>query len=224
MPMKMMKKLTCALAAASMLVLNAGFKSEDFSLAALKNYTREFKSTSIGACSNSSTKTYEDYRGITSTGSAQYQYIHNHMTVDDATGFLYDEDGFIGVAMGYQFGEIGSRYYIVLDTDIIIPVVKVDAKASQDAPDGCSASGDASVIEFVIDADKAGAYFGQGATGLASQGNFNNYSCLKGRIEDIEKVSDQKLEDGVIYHDSVSAGPAKGDENSDNVRMVQGGY
>ena len=222
--MKILKKITCVLSAAAILVLNAGFKSEDFSLDSFKNYTREFKSTSIGACSNSSTKTYEDYRLITSTGSAQYQYIHNHMTVADTTGFLYDEEGFVGVAMGYSFGEIGTRYYIVLDTGTIIPVVKVDAKASVDATDGCSANADASVIEFVIDSDKAKDYFGQGPSGLAAQGNLNNYSALNGHIKDIELVSDEKLESGVIYQDTQTADPSKGDEDSDNIKLVQGGY
>ncbi len=222
--MKILKKLTCVLSAAAMLVLNAGFTADDFSVDSFKNYTREFKSTSIGACSSSSTKTYEDYRMITSTGSAQYQYIHNRMTVDDESGLLYDEEGFVGVAMGYNFGAIGTRYYIVLDTGIIIPVVKVDAKAEVDAPNGCSASADASVIEFVIDSDRAKEYFGQGATGLASQGNLNNYDSLRGNIKDIELVSDEKLESGVIYQDTQTALPLKGDEDSDNIKLVEGGY
>ena len=145
----------CALAGAAILTCTSGFTQGEFSLAKLKNYKKEFKSVSIGACSTSSTKTYEDYRMITSVGSAQYQYIHNHCTVDEKTGFLIDEEGFMGVAMGYAFGEIGSRYYIELDTGITIPVVKVDAKASEHAPNGCSAASDASVIEFVIDTDRA---------------------------------------------------------------------
>lgn len=157
---KIFKKMTCAIAALSLLLLTtSGFKLEEFSLSQLKNYEREFKSQSIGACNTSSTKTYEDYRMITSTGSRQYQHIKNHMTVDPTTGFLLDEDGFIGVALGYLFGEIGTRYYIVLDTGIILPVVKIDAKASVDATDGCSANLNASVIEFVIDSDVAYDYF-----------------------------------------------------------------
>ncbi len=212
-----------ALAGAAILTCTSGFTQGEFSLAKLKNYKKEFKSVSIGACSTSSTKTYEDYRLITSVGSAQYQYIHNHCTVDEKTGFLIDEEGFMGVAMGYAFGEIGSRYYIELDTGITIPVVKVDAKASEHAPNGCSAASDASVIEFVIDADRATAYFG-GANGLASSGNFNNYKYLKGSISDIERVTDERIETGIFYFFSLDQDQMKSTEEYDHVRMVEGGF
>lgn len=213
----------CALAGAAILTCTSGFTQGEFSLAKLKNYKKEFKSVSIGACSTSSTKTYEDYRLITSVGSAQYQYIHNHCTVDEKTGFLIDEEGFMGVAMGYAFGEIGSRYYIELDTGITIPVVKVDAKASEHAPNGCSAASDASVIEFVIDTDRATAYFG-GANGLASSGNFNNYKYLKGSISDIERVTDERIETGIFYFFSLDQDQMKSTEEYDHVRMVEGGF
>ena len=83
---------SCALLSAVIWSATSGFTADQFSLSKLKNYKKEFKSVSIGACSTSSTKTYEDYRLITSVGSAQYQYIHNHCTVDEETGFLIDED------------------------------------------------------------------------------------------------------------------------------------
>lgn len=214
---------SCALLSAVIWSATSGFTADQFSLSKLKNYKKEFKSVSIGACSTSSTKTYEDYRLITSVGSAQYQYIHNHCTVDEETGFLIDEDGFMGVAMGFSFGAIGSRYYIELDSGITIPVVKVDAKAAEHASNGCSANSDASVIEFVIDTDKAMAYFG-GANGLASSGNFNNYKYLKGKIVDIEQVLDERIEDGVVYCFSLDADQPKRTEEYDQVRIVEGGF
>lgn len=204
------------------LFFSVGFSEGDFKLSELKDYTREYKSESIGACSTSSAKTYEDYRMITAVGSKQYQHIQNHMTVDETTGFLYDEDGFIGVALAYGFGEIGSRYYIVLDTGIIIPVVKIDAKASVDASNGCGANINNHVIEFVIDSDRAFAYFG-GGNGLASNGNFNNYDCLRGNIKDIERVLDEKIEEGIVYETSLSD-PLKAEVSLDSVTIVQGGY
>ena len=221
--MKRRHVFKCALISTVIWGMLSGFTADEFSLSKLKNYKKEFKSVSIGACSTSSTKTYEDYRLITSVGSAQYQYIHNHCTVDEETGFLIDEEGFMGVAMGYSFGEIGSRYYIELDTGITIPVVKVDAKAAEHAPNGCSASSDASVIEFVIDTEKAIAYFG-GANGLASSGNFNNYKYLKGSIRDIEQVLDEKIETGIVYCFRLDADQLKSTEEYDHVRIVQGGF
>ena len=214
---------TCALSGLTLLLTASGFAPEDFSLAKLKNYKKEFKSVSIGACSTSDIKTYEDYRMITSVGSAQYQYIHNHCTVDEETGFLLDEEGFIGVAMAFGFGEIGSRYYIELDTGITIPVVKVDAKSSAHASNGCSANSNGHVIEFVIDSDKAMAYFG-GANGLAASGNFNNYDCLNGSIRDIERVLDEKIETGIIYQEELEVEALKRTEEYDRVRLVEGGF
>ena len=219
--MKAMKLLRM-LGLAGVLVMSAGFESEDFSLVALKDYQKEFKSKSIGACATSSTKTYEDYRMITAPDSRQYWHIKNHMTVDEETGFLYDEDGFIGVALGYSFGEIGTRYYFILDSGIILPVVKIDAKAAVDASNGCSANLNASVLEFVIDSDKAAEYFG-GNNGYACNGNFNNYEYLEGSISDVELVLSEKLEEGVIYENSI-VDPLRKEEENDGIRMVKGGY
>lgn len=222
--MKTIKKILSALFVGVIYVTTAGFTKDDFSIEHFKNYKREFVSESIGACSTSSTKTYEDYRMITNTGSAQYKYIHEHMTVDKETGFLFDEDGFVGVAMGYQFGEIGSRYYVVLDTGNIIPVVKVDSKAAVHAENGCSANADASVIEFVIHEGISREYFGQGPTGLAAYGNFNNYEYLNGKIVDIEKVTDQKIEEGIVYDLKPKAAGHFIFEGFDDVTEFEGGY
>ena len=47
-----------------------------------------------------SAKTYMDYRAITDTSSAQYQFIHSDQIMICEDGFLRDDEGFIGVAMG----------------------------------------------------------------------------------------------------------------------------
>lgn len=176
-----------------------------------KNYQRVFKSVSIGACSTSAVKTYEDYRLITSIGSAQYQYIHNEMTVDQTSGLLYNKDGFIGAALGYGFGDIGSEYYFVLDTGIILPIVKVDSKAASATQNGCCASENSSVIEFVLDTDIAAGFF-SGVNGYISDGNLDHYPAFNGHIIEIQKVQDEKIEDGVIYEDIVPVMALKGDE------------
>ncbi len=220
--MKKIKNILKICFCSLVLFTNAGFKTDEFTFTAFKNYEREFKSQSFGACSSSSTKTYEDYRMITDPQSRQYRHIHEHMTVDPVSGFLYDEDGFIGVALGYQFGAIGTRYYIVLDTGIILPVVKIDAKAAVDATDGCSANLNASVIEFVIDSDVAYSFFG-GNNGYVNNGNYNNYEYFRGNILDFELVLDEKLEDGVIY-DEAPDEPENQKDYFEPEILVQGGY
>ena len=170
----------------------SGFTLNSFDFSILSNYTKQFEGTDFSSCKINSrnfgkNKTYEEYTLIDNVSSSQYRYIKSHMTVDPKSGFLFDEDGFIGVALGYNFGNIGARYYITLDTGIIIPVIKIDAKARIDASDGCQGNYADDVIEFVIDTDKAMKYFGS-SNGYASNGNFNNYKYLKGSIVKIESV------------------------------------
>ncbi len=221
--MKRLKKLSGLLVAAMIYVTSSGFTMEEFDIANFGNYEREFKSEGMNLGVLSSTKTYEDYRLLNMPASAQYQYIHNHCTVDDETGLLVDEDGFVGVAMGHYFGEIGSRYYVVLDTGNVIPVVKVDAKAAIHVPNGISATPESSVIEFVLHTEKAQEYFGQGPTGLASFGNFNNNEYLEGKIISIEKVSDERLEEGVVYEDANFI-HYEAMEEADDFVVVKGSY
>ena len=112
------------------------------------------------------------------------------MHIDRGTGLLYDGDGFIGVALGYSFGSIGSRYYFVLDSGITLPVVKIEEKDPKDASNGCTVDINGSVLEFVIDADRAADYFGTATNGLVLQGNFNNDPRFAGAISEIDRVLD----------------------------------
>ena len=173
------------------------FKSENkessFDIEDLYDYHKEFKSKEINVCARSGIKTYMDYRMTTVVASRQYQFMHNNMTVDKKTGFLYDKDGFIGVALGSYYGTIGDRFYFTLDSGIILPLVKVEEKADVDTDySGCYHLIDGSVIEFVIDSDYAGNYFYNNGNGLVLNGNYNNYWLFKGDIDKVEKVQDEK--------------------------------
>ena len=156
----------------------------------LRNYKKKLPCKEIEVCASSNGKTYEDYRMITDETSNQYNLIHNHLKVDSKTGFLYDRDGFLAVALGYQFGEVGSRYYFTLDTGTVLPLIKTDEKDPKDASDGCAVDINGTVIEFVIDSDRALHYFGTITNGLVMDGNFNNYEYLKGHIVKMERVTE----------------------------------
>ncbi|MFV0380077.1 MAG: hypothetical protein ACK5KQ_04545 [Anaerorhabdus sp.] len=203
-----MRKIILCLFLLCSFIFTTGFADmsddEDFNIESFNKYNKEFVSEAIEVCSSSATKTYMSYKAITSKRSKQYRFIDEHMKVDETTGLLIDEDGFIGVALGSSFGEIGTRYYFTLDSGAVLPLVKVDAKATVDAPNGCSHSKDASVIEFVIDTDIAKEYFGVSNNGYISQGNFNNNEYFNGEIEAIELVSDERLEEGVYYEEKVT--------------------
>lgn len=186
------KGIICLLLVLSFLFCT-GFTPEEFSIENLDEYEKEYIAEEVPACSYSSVKTYMPISTITSKSSRQYKFIEEHMTVDETTGLTYDEEGFIGVALGSVFGAIGTRYYITLDTGIILPVVKIDAKSDSHTIDGCYHANDKSVIEFVINRSLAEEFFGVGGNGLIRNGNLNNDERLKGRIEKVELVTDEKV-------------------------------
>ncbi len=171
-----------------LLVLNVLLTPPGINLKKLSNYKKKLACEEIAVCADSSGKTYEDYRMITDETSNQYKLINEKLKIDKKTGFLYDRDGFLACALGYQFGEVGTRYYFTLDTGIVLPLIKTDEKAPKDASNGCSVDINGTVIEFVIDTDRALNYFGTITNGLVLDGNFNNSDLLKGRIVKIERI------------------------------------
>ena len=152
------------------------------------NYKKMLGAEEVTLCAESDGKTYEDYRMITDETSDQYKLIHSKLKVDKKTGFLYDKDGFLAAALGYQFGPVGTRYYFTLDTGIVLPLIKTDEKDPKDASDGCAVDINGTVIEFVIDADRAMKHFGTITNGYVLDGNFNNCPELEGRIIKMERI------------------------------------
>lgn len=171
----------------------------EFSIESLYNYEKEFEVEEIETCASNSSKTYMDYRATTLVSSRQYQFMHNHCTVDK-TGFLLDEDNFIAVALGSFYGEIGDRFYFTLDSGVVLPLVKAEEKADVDTDyRGCYHTIDGSVIEFVIDANEAARYFGVYGNGYVLSGNYNNYPTFNGEIVKVERVMDKKNTNKVTY-------------------------
>lgn len=180
-----------------------GFDIDD-----LYDYQKEFKAKEVEVCASNTAKTYMDYRMTTLRSSRQYQFLNYECTVDKKTGFLYDKDGFIAVALGSFYGVIGDRYYFTLDSGVVLPLVKGEEKADEDTDwRGCYHTYDSSVIEFVIDSDYAASYFGTNSNGYVLDGNYNNYSLFNGSIVKVEKVLDEKA-DNIVTFRVDSDGPA----------------
>ena len=205
-----MKKAVFSTIIVLMMVVISGFTylnndntDEDrfvFDLDALYDYQKEYKTEELSVCSTNTAKTYMDYRMTTVVDSRQYQFLNYKCYVDRETGFLYDEDGFIAVALGSYYGEIGDRFYFTLDSGIVLPLVKGEEKADEDTDyTGCYHTYDGSVIEFVIDSDYASRYFFSNDNGLVLNGNYNNYSLFRGSISKVERVLDEKSEEVVTY-------------------------
>lgn len=194
-----MKRLIILCLFLLLLPLTAASDKEDtsYDLDSLKDYQKEYLGEDVGVCAYSSVKTYMDYKAITAKNSTQYKYIRDYMNID-SSGLLVDKDGFIGVALGSYYGVIGDRYYFTLDNGIVLPLVKVEEKADSDTVNGCSHP-DGSVIEFVIDSEKATDFFGRWGNDLILSGNFNNSSWFKGEIKAVEKVTEEKNPNYVLY-------------------------
>ena len=174
--------------AAALLLLFLVLSNRGINVKKFANYRKMLGAEEIEACASSSGKTYEDYRMITDETSNQYKLIKSKLKVDKKTGFLYDKDGFLAVALGYQFGPVGTRYYFTLDTGIVLPLIKTDEKDPKDASDGCAVDINGTVIEFVIDADAALKHFGTITNGLVLDGNYNNSPDFAGSIVKIERI------------------------------------
>lgn len=179
------------------------FDDEDtdgFDINDLYDYQKEYKTEELSVCSANSAKTYMDYRMTTLVCSAQYQFLNYECTVDPKTGFLYDKDGFIAVALGSYYGEIGDRFYFTLDTGVVLPLVKGEEKDDGDTDwTNCYHTLDGSVIEFVIHDGYAADYFGANGNGYVLNGNYNNYPLFEGSIVKVEKVLDEKNDRIVSY-------------------------
>lgn len=162
--------------------------------------TKKFNTKEIELCGDGSVKTYMEYKLITSPRSKQFQFIQDEMNVD-ISGFLYDNDGFIGAALGSYFGEIGSRFYFTLDNGVVLPIVKIESKADIHTDEtNCFNPNDRSIIEFVIDTELASEYFGRSENGLILSGNFGNYLAYKGYVIKVEEVIDDKINNKITYN------------------------
>ena len=224
-----MKKIVYVLLLLASALIFSGFQYIDettldekvgFDINNLSDYQKEYKSIEIEPCATSNIKTYMDYRAITARDSAQYWFIHDQMSVDEQTGFLYDKDGFIGVALGSFYGDIGERYYFTLESGVVLPLVKCESKADRDTDGtGCYHPADGSMIEFVIDKDYALNYFGRISNDYILNGNYNNYSLFTGDVVKVEKVIDEKNDKYVTYQKGT-----KKPVDKDNIFYYGSGY
>lgn len=130
----------------------------------------------LEVCHYGTNKTYMDYRSL-DVDSNQYKLLSTLATKD---GFFFDMDGYMAVALGSYFGELGSRYELELDSGIVLKVIKVEEKADRHTFDGCQQRWDKSVVEFVIDGEKI--KYAMGENGYILNGNFNNHEDFKGDI------------------------------------------
>ena len=122
-------------------------------------------------CSTGTFKSWMDHDAITDESSKQWK-LKQIATTDKNYGFRM-VDGYILVAMGPQYGPIGSKYIIQFEDGKVINAMIGDIKHQ-----GCT-SDDGSMIEFIVDSKVMPKF-------LKSAGNFNQ--LFSGSITMIREV------------------------------------
>lgn len=150
---------------------------------------------------NSTTKAYMDISSITDKTSSQWSFLskldcidivenkdgEEILSINSRDGYVVDDEGYIGVALGSYFGDIGNRYLMELSSGNIIKVVKVEEKSDLHTDDKhFQHQNNGGVVEFVIDSKKMEHNIAD--NGYVYSGNFNNNLDFKGNVTNIWKV------------------------------------
>ena len=137
---------------------------------------------------DSSVKSYMDRDSITDRNSMQYEILSQSKC--DENGHYYQNykgEKYYCIALGSYFGKIGTKYKFVLDNGNEINVIKCDEKSDRHTEDGYIHKNDMSVIEFIINEEKAKGYYPCN-NGYVNDGNFNNCDRFNGNIYKIFKI------------------------------------
>lgn len=104
--------------------------------------------------SNTSMKTYMDFRKISDTTSKQYKLQQRHDVYTDSEGFRKIDDNFL-VAVGSYYGSIGTKLQIELSSGTVFNAIIGDQKADihTDSTNRQHKT-DNSVVEFIVDTKK----------------------------------------------------------------------
>lgn len=103
----------------------------------------------MGLCATDANfKSFMDYRAVTDSTSPQWHYRTNGWTREDGVRMYEDR---VQIAMGWQYGQIGDKVNIYLDTGTVIRGILGDSKGNR-----CyhSDGGTKSMVEFLVDSNK----------------------------------------------------------------------
>jgi hypothetical protein len=115
----------------------------------------------------------------------RYSDAYGKIITKDSNGLLKDRDGYIAVALGSHFGQIGDRFIFELENGQQVKAIQVEYKNDIHTDSGYAQKWDKSVIEFVL-SDKETVEQGKYKAGLS--GNFNQFDEFKGEITNVWKV------------------------------------
>ena len=122
---------------------------------------------------------------MTDHTSKQYKLIHSDEIKVCSDGLLRDKYGYVGVALGsYYADSVGDRFIITFENGTKSKFIVLDMKADCDTNNGANHKTDGSMIEFVIDVDKAMKAYPE----AIRDGDFNSTKEYEGNIIKVEKV------------------------------------
>lgn len=125
----------------------------------VQTLTDEINQSIVPVCSTSTFKSWMSYTTITSPSSKQWK-LQQRATTDVNYGFRM-VDGNILVAMGPEYGPVGTKYLIEFEDGKVINAMIGDVKH-----EGCTSSPDGSMIEFIVAKEKL-------PQSIKTAGNFN---------------------------------------------------
>lgn len=126
----------------------------------------------MNVCSSETFKSWMNFKAITNTTSKQWE-LQQEAVTDKNYGFRMI-DGYILVAMGNEYGPVGTKYIIQFEDKKVINVIIGDIKH-----EGCNSMPDRSMIEFIVDTEVLPA-------SIKKSGNFND--LFKGSIISIASI------------------------------------
>lgn len=115
-----------------------------------------------------------DYQTVTDKTSKQYSLIQQSAIRD---GLLYI-DGYVLVALGSYYGDIGTKFILTFENGETLKVIKGDEKSNNHVVNGCYHKSNKSMIEFIVDTNTL-------STELKVAGDLNE--LFKGKVVKIEK-------------------------------------
>lgn len=126
------------------------------------------------------------YQAITNKSSPQYKLIYESGQINvGEDGLLYSADGYVGVALGSKYGKIGDKFIIEFDNKRELKVIKLDKKDDKDTVGGCYHRSDNSMVEVLVDVDKAAKTY---PLAINVWGDFNYSDKFNGEITNVLKV------------------------------------
>lgn len=116
---------------------------------------------------------------ISDTTSLAYS-VKKRLYVDERG--IYTDGKYIAVALSNHYGNVGDRFKITLDTGNVIYAIMTDTKKSDELENLCTHP-DGSMIEIIIDIEKASEYYSIGV----EMGDFNYEDDFNGNVVKVER-------------------------------------